>query len=79
MELNRRHSEVSVQDAQPFAMLGIGSPGDRHMMLVDAGRLHDRRLDAQVRHHLAGDLREPAEPIGDLQEPVGVDIAQVAG
>ena len=79
VELHGRHSQVGVDDANSFAVLGIGNPGDRHVMFVDSRRLHDRRLDTQVWNHLAGDLREPAEAVGNLQETVGVDIAQVAG
>ena len=73
-----RHAQLGVKHAEPLAMLGVGYGGDGHMMLVDLRDLHDRRLDAHVRNHLAGDLGKPAEPIGDLEKAVRVDVSQVA-
>src|SRR5437762_1903080 len=62
----------------PYTTLFRSQRGDRHPLLGQAGGLLDRRLDGHVWHHLAADLREPAQAVGDPQEAVGVDVAEVA-
>ena len=59
--------------------LGSGTARDGHVMFVDPGHLHDRRLDADMRNHLAGDLGEPAGAVGDLEKPVVVHVTDVTG
>ena len=73
LDLIGGHSQLGVKHAQTFAMLRIGHPGHRHLIFVDPGHVHDRRLDPDVWHHFAGDLGEPAGAVGDLEKPVVIE------
>ena len=55
----------------------VAVDGDDVSGVVDPGGVHQGRLDPQVRHHFPADLREPGEPTRDLEEPVGVEVAEV--
>ena len=71
-----------VDDHEPFALLLVGHGRDDRQDLVLVVALDeplDRFLDVEVRHHLAADLGEAAEPAGDFDEAVLVDLGDVAG
>ena len=70
--------QLGVDHDQTLLPLVVGHGGHGQGHLVDASGVHQGRLDAQMRHHLAGDLREPAEPTRDLEEAVGIQVAEVA-
>ena len=67
--LLRRDAGISVEGDEPLALRVVRDGGD------DADvRLREKPLDLffdpHVRDHLAGDLAEAREPIGDADEPV---------
>ena len=56
-----------------------GTPATTNVCSVDAGQFVQLLLDLDVRNHLAADLAEAAEAVGDLQEAVLVNGGDVAG
>ncbi len=68
-----------MEDCQALAFFLVGNAGDGEDLEVCASRLLQRFFDAAMRHHLAADLREAREPIGDRQESVFIQRGDVAG
>ncbi len=68
-----------MQHDQPLAFLLIRHAGHDERLLGRAGQFVQLLLDLDVRHHLAADLAEAAQAVGDLQEAVFVNGRDVAG
>ena len=64
---------------EPLAFLLVGHTGDDERLLRHAGEFVQFFLHLDVRHHLAADLAETAQAIGDLQKAVFVERGDVAG
>ena len=70
-------SRVGVERDQPFAARVVGHRGDRAGVVGVDERL-DLLLDFLMRHHLAADLAEARQPVGDGDEAVLVHPGDVA-
>ena len=69
---------VGVEGDEALAARVVGHRGDAHEYCGVEERL-DLLLDLHVRHHLAADLAEARQPIGDPDEARLVDARDVAG
>jgi hypothetical protein len=67
---------VRVEGHQTLAAGLVGHRRDRRARL--AQQIVDRVLDADVGHHLAADLAEPRQPVGQEDEAVVIDHPDVA-
>jgi len=69
-----------MDDDQSLALAAVGDSGQpQRLDAVRVGQyLQDRFLDAQMRHHLAAELREPAQPVRDPNEPIRIDDRDIA-
>jgi hypothetical protein len=68
-----------VQHDEPLAFALVGNCRHREHLFGGIGELVERVLDLDVRNHLAADLAEPAQPVGDADEAVFVHRRDVAG
>src|ERR1043165_5077526 len=77
-QILRSQFGVSVEGDEAFAFGVVRDRGDDGGRVIAEQRL-DFLFDLHVRHHLAGDLAEARESIGDADEATLVDGRDVAG
>src|SRR5713226_6925832 len=68
-----------VQHDEALAFLLVGHGSDDEGLFPGAGQFLQDVLDFDVRHHLAPDFAETAQPVGNSQEAVFVHPGDVAG